>query len=72
MATLQQLNRMSRPDLIAIVEELEARFEKLYTNCPATPTIALKRNPHMLGDDDNKCWMQADLVFAITHPEEQI
>ena len=54
------------------IAELEARLEKLATNCPLTPAGALRRNPEMLGDDDNKCWMKADLVFAITHPDEAL
>lgn len=47
------------------IDVMEAALHHLYTNCPLTPVYSLKKNPNMLGDDENKCWMQADKVFNV-------
>ena len=52
-------------ELRAKVNRLEAALHHLYTNCPVTPTLSLKRNPNMLGHNDSKCWMLTDNVFNV-------
>jgi hypothetical protein len=56
--------------LFRYITSLEARLEKLYTDCTIYPTGALRRNPEMLGNNDNAGWMKSDSVFKITHPGE--